>query len=228
MSDLLRKIDNIKRIGIVAEVDNSAMPPMVRIEIDEGVLSDWMPYAMPFVGQTAFWCPAKIGVEGIVFSEGGENRICRFFPSFYNQSNAPAGLTDDDFMIFYKNGDTINHNSASNSLTINITDKTIVNANKTEVNAKESVVNAPKITLNGDTTVTKSLTVQGFTSMNGGFAMNRTNTRALNNIEGIINIPVRVNALMSYTVDPNIMGRKFLEHKHKGVMSGGDNTEEVS
>lgn len=222
MSDLLRKIDNIKRIGVVAEINNSAMPPMVRVEVDEGVLSDWMPYAMPFVGQTSFWCPAKIGVEGIVFSEGGENRICRFFPAFYNQSNAPAGLTDDDFMIFYKNGDTIHHSSASNSLTINITDKTIVNANKTEVNAQESTINAPKITLNGDVTVTKSFTVQGFSSLNGGFAMNASASRSRKAVTGTINIPV------SFLVDPTILGRKFLTHKHKGVLAGGAETDEVS
>jgi len=214
MSDLLRKIDNLIRVGTIVEVNLSSLPAMVRVEVDEGVKSDWMPFSQSFIGQTMIWCAPKVGTSGLVVSEGGENRVNRFFPCFNDASNAPS-LGDDDFKIFLKNGDSIHHNSGSGTLTIN-------SANNVIVNSETADVNAPNITLNGDVTVTKSFTVQGFSSLNGGFAMNAGHTKSRSAATGTINIPV------SFIVDPTIMWRKFLDHKHKGVLAGGAETEEVS
>lgn len=214
MSDVLRKTDNLIRVGTIVDVDLSSAPAMVRVEVDEGVRSDWMPFSQSFVGETMIWCAPKIGTSGLVVSEGGENRVNRFFPCFNDESNAP-GLSSNDFKIFLKNGDSIHHDSGSGTLTIN-------SSNQVVVNSETADVNAPNITLNGNVTVTQSFTVLGFSSLNGGFAMNPSSMKSRSTATGTINIPV------SFVVDPTIMGRKFLDHKHKGVLSGGDDTKEVS
>ncbi|GAA5097338.1 phage baseplate assembly protein V [Wohlfahrtiimonas larvae] len=237
MSDLLRKLDNLIRVGTIAEVNLSSAPAMVRVEVDEGVKSDWMPFSQAFIGQTMIWCAPKIGMSGLVVSEGGENRVNRFFPCFNDSSNAPA-LGEDDFKIFLKNGDSIHHNSDSGILTINSASQVIVNSKKADVNAA-------KITLNGDTTITKTLTVQGFASFNGGFAMNAGFARSAmyqamsanyslmssnvrSNVVGMINIPIIVNATMTYNIDPVLHGVPYLEHAHTDVKAGGDNTGGVA
>lgn len=208
MSGLLRKIDNLIRVGTIVEVNLSASPAMVRIEVDEGVKSDWMPFSQAFIGQTMIWCAPKIGMSGLVVSEGGENRVNRFFPCFNDSSNAPA-LGEDDFKIFLKNGDSIYHNSGSGILTINSASQVIVNSKKADVNA-------PKITLNGDVEIIKTLTVKGFTNLQGGFSMTGTGK------SGTVNIPI------NFTVDPTINGTKYSAHTHSGVQSGGSKTGGVS
>lgn len=241
MSDILRKTDNMLRIGKIKAVNLSSSPAMVRVAVDEGVLSDWMPYSQAFVGETMLWCAPKIGTSGLVVSEGGDNRVCRFFPTFYDGSNEP-GLTENDFKIFLKNGDFIHHSSEAGILTINSQQQTIVNTENAEINSRKADVNALKITLNGDVLITRTLTVNGFTSLNGGFAMNggaarstiykalSANYSVMNNaasfsaVVGTINIPIIVNNVMTYNVDPVLHGTPYLSHGHKEVSKGGDNT----
>ncbi|GAA5097400.1 phage baseplate assembly protein V [Wohlfahrtiimonas larvae] len=232
-SDINRQIQNLVQVGKIVAIDLATAPGLVRVEIDEGVHSDWMPYAFPFVGNTWIWCAPAIGMKGTIKSIGGEDDVCRFFPNFFDESNYPY-LTESDFKIHLKNGDFIHHNADSGTLTINSTAAVTVNTQKAEVNA-------PIITLNGDTTVTKTLTVQGFTSLNGGFSMNAGFARSAiyqamsanyslmssnvrNGVIGTINIPIIVNAEMTYNVDPILHGVPYLSHAHTDVKSGGDTT----
>lgn len=236
-SDINRQIQNLVQVGKIVAIDLSTAPGLVRVEIDEGVHSDWMPYAFPFVGETWIWCAPAIGMKGTIKSIGGEDDVCRFFPNFFDESNYPY-LTEADFKIHLKNGDFIHHNADSGTLTINSTTAVTVNTKKAEVNADQADINAPIITLNGDTTVTKNLTVQGFTSMNGGFAMNAGVARSAiyqamsanyslmssnvrSSVIGTINIPIMVNAVMTYNVDPVLHGVPYLSHGHKQVQPGG-------
>lgn len=211
-SDFNRKIQNILAVAEVVAVDFTQKPRAVKVQVNEGVVSDWMPFSVAFVGEAQIWAPPKIGTTGLVISEGGENAVRRFFPCFNNEATDP-GMGSDDFLILLKNGDKIHHDAGSGTLTINSTSSVTVNTQKAEVNA-------PIITLNGDTTVTKSLTVQGFTSLNGGFAMNSGMARS--GTYGTINIPVE------FKVDPTINGTKYSAHTHKGVLAGGDNSGGVN
>ncbi len=207
-SDINRQIQNIVGTGKIIAIDLSVAPGLVRIEIDEGVPSDWMPYGMPFVGGTWIWCAPKIGVKGVVVSVGGEDEVCRFMPNLFDVSNYPY-LSEADFKIHFNNGDEIHHNAESGALTINSSSMVTVNTQKAEVNA-------PEITLNGNVTITQTLTVQGFTNLNGGFAMNGGMARS--GVYGTINIPV------TFTAEPTIMGVTWSTHTHTGVQPGGGNT----
>lgn len=135
-SDNARQLANIQRKGVVAAVDVSSKPPLVRVEIDEGVISDWMPFSQPFIGETRILCAPKVGTVGWLQSEAGENEINIFTPCFLDDSNSPD-FTDDDFMIIFKNGDSIKHDASEGDLTINITGKLKINAKNIDITAEE-------------------------------------------------------------------------------------------
>lgn len=203
-SDIHRKLQNMNPVGKIVAVDLTTAPGLVRVEIDQGVYSDWMPCAMPFIGGTWIWCAPKIGVSGTVMMEGGEDDVCRFAPNYFDESNYPY-LSEADFKIHFDNGDEIHHNTESGTLTLNSSANVIVNTQIAEVHA-------PTITLDGDTTIEKSLTVKGFTNLEGGFAMSGSGKA------GTVNIPI------DFKVDPTINGKKYSQHHHSGVQAGGDQT----
>lgn len=194
-SDYNRQIANIVRFGEISDVDMSTKPPMVRVVVDKDVKSDWMPYAQACIGDFYIWSPPTVGTHGILVSEGGENEVCRFIPSFNNEGNTPA-LTGDDFEIHLKNGDVITHNSETGDMTIQVTGNLTINAQKDvivnatqnislnaeeniEINAKDCIsLNAKTIQSNAETKQihtapditldTPMLTITGSISQGGG------------------------------------------------------------
>lgn len=203
-TDQLRKINEVIKTAEVAKIRTSNGFIEVQCEFEEGVLTPWMPYCLPFVGGTSIFCYPRIGQGGVIMSEGGENNLNRFLPVL-DTSQQFTGLGEFDFKILFENGDFIHHKQGN--LTINSASTVIVNtkegtlnADTATVNADQYSVNAPTINLNGNVNISGSISAGG--------GMGRSAKTAVFNYPVIFQAPATANA------DITINGIRFTGHKH--------------
>lgn len=71
-ADQANRIANLIRFGLVADVDLAASPAHVRVEIEEGWLSDWLPVFQLAAGRFMTWSAPVVGEQVILLSPSGE------------------------------------------------------------------------------------------------------------------------------------------------------------
>gem|GEM_PF-4083515 len=62
LSDLYRRFHNLLPRGTVAEVDNGAVPPVVRLLLN-GRLTGWLPYPAEIGAHSRRWRPLRVGTQ---------------------------------------------------------------------------------------------------------------------------------------------------------------------
>lgn len=67
--ELSRRLENIVRIGVVAEVDHARA--LCRVD-SGGLRTDWLPWSARRAGDTRSWCPPTLGEQVLIFSPSGE------------------------------------------------------------------------------------------------------------------------------------------------------------
>lgn len=212
-TDQLRKINEVIKTAEVAKIRTSNGFIEVQCEFEEGVLTPWMPYCLPFVGGTSIFCYPRVGQGGVIMSEGGENNLNRFLPVL-DTSQQFSGLGEFDFKILFENGDFIHHNSgnltinSASTVIVNTKDATVnadssatVNTDNATVNASQYNVNAPMINLNGDVNISGGINA-------GGGGRSRSGKTA------VFNYPVHFTSSASVAVDIVINGISFVGHIH--------------
>ena len=147
------------RLGVVTELDDAN----ARVKVACGGLStDWLPWQTGRAGATRTWSPPQVGEQVTVFAPYGDPAQAFVGGSIYQDAHpAPASSKDQETMVF-SDGTTVDYNSATNTLTVNI-----AGAGKANVICKEATVQAAtKVTLDtpdtfctGNLTVAKSLTM---------------------------------------------------------------------
>ncbi|MDB0511059.1 phage baseplate assembly protein V [Ralstonia solanacearum] len=69
-ADLARLLENLLRLGTVAEVRHST-PPAVRVRTG-GITTTWCPWAERRAGQTRTWNPPTVGEQVLLFCPSGD------------------------------------------------------------------------------------------------------------------------------------------------------------
>lgn len=162
-SDTPRQLANIVSICRVTKVDLSSSPAKVKVELENGIESDWIPFGNAFIGGTRIVAAPKVGVSGLLVSEGGELEVMRFIPCFLTESN-DVMIGSDEFIILLNNGDSIHHKGAN--LTINVSGQSTINA------SGSSTINTPNQTINADGSVTlntPTTNITGTLNLSGAF-----------------------------------------------------------
>lgn len=91
-AELLRLIENLIRLGTIAEVDHEA----ARVRVKSGeLLSAWVPWVNGRAGTTRDWNPPTKGEQCVLFSPGGDTANAFATPGLFQQaypapSNDPA------------------------------------------------------------------------------------------------------------------------------------------
>ena len=91
-AELLRLIENLIRLGTIAEVDHEA----ARVRVKSGeLLSAWVPWVNGRAGTTRDWNPPTKGEQCVLFSPGGDTANAFATPGLFQQahpapSNNPA------------------------------------------------------------------------------------------------------------------------------------------
>jgi phage baseplate assembly protein V len=92
-SEFIRRLNNIVRFGIVAEVDCKKARIKVRIG---KITTTWIPW-MTTAGAIKLWNPPVVGEQVSVISQGGDLSLAVAIPSiFQSKFNAPS---DDENVV---------------------------------------------------------------------------------------------------------------------------------
>lgn len=88
-AELLRLINNVIRIGTIAEVDHAAA--RVRVTVGE-LITAWLPWLESRAGTTRTWSPPTMGEQVVLFSPGGDLAAAVVLAGLYRQTHpAPSG-----------------------------------------------------------------------------------------------------------------------------------------
>lgn len=179
--ELQRLLANLIRYGVVTELDTSD-PSAPRVKCSTGGLdTDWLPWCAGRAGATRRWSAPRPGEQVVVFSPYGDPAQGFVLPGFYQDAHpAPADSQDKDTTV-YPDGSTVEYDSASNTLTVNVAGNgnVVVNCKVATVKADTSVtLDTPEATVTGNLTVQKNLGVVGAMAVQGEGASGAVSTFA--------------------------------------------------
>ncbi|QPB08623.1 baseplate assembly protein [Burkholderia phage Mica] len=167
LSETYRKLAALIRFGTIADVDLANARVTCNVG---GLTTDWLPWHAGRAGTTRRWSAPTQGEQVIVFAPGGDTTLGFVMPGFYQDDHpAPSNSADVD-MTQYPDGSTVQYDSASNTLTVNVVGNgnVVVNCKVATVKADTSVtldtpmVHATKdMQIDGNLGVTGAMAVQG-------------------------------------------------------------------
>lgn len=198
--ELLRLIENIVRLGTIAEIQHGK-PPRVRVQ-SGGIGTDWLPWAERRAGATRTWNPPTKGEQVLLFCPSGDPRSGIVLCGIPSDANDTPSHSPNETVTLYPDGGATTYNHATGTLTIAGIQKVIVEA------ATSVLVKCPATTFDGDVTVTGLLSYQNGISGQGG---------------------ANGNAIQSDITHSggNLSSNGVVVHKHDhgGVRRGGDPTD---
>lgn len=111
---LSRLIENLIRIGTIAEVDHASA--LCRV-VTGGIVTGWLPWFAHRAGDTRTWNPPTPGEQVMVFSPSGEIAGGIVFTGIYSAASPAPSNTPDEHATAYPDGARITYNHATGALT---------------------------------------------------------------------------------------------------------------
>lgn len=111
--ELSRRIENLLRIGIVAEVDVDNA--LVRVD-SGGLKTQWLPWFERRAGKTRTWDPPTVGEQVLILSPSGELAAGIVLVGIYSAAHDAPDDSHDTHVIDYPDGARISYNHASGHL----------------------------------------------------------------------------------------------------------------
>lgn len=164
INDLIRRIENLVRVGTVAEVDLEG----VRCRVQSGRLTtDWLYWYSIRSGTVSRWSPPTVGEQCIVLSPGGDTVAGLVIYGFSSDANPASGNQASVDSTSYHDGAVISYDQDSHTLTA-----TLPAGGRAEIEAPEQIkLKSQHIVLEAaQTDITGTLTVQGLLTFLAGMA----------------------------------------------------------
>lgn len=134
VAELLRLINNLIRLGSIAEVDHAAV--RVRVRIGE-LLTAWLPWLEARAGTTRTWSPPTVGEQVVVFSPGGDLAAAVVLTGLYQQAHPAPSNSPNVIGSWLPDGTRIEYDHEANTLTLDCVGAVHVKAaGKVTVNAE--------------------------------------------------------------------------------------------
>ncbi len=92
IAELLRRIENMLRLGTVAEIDHDTAKVRVQYDVDEQgkpILTNLIQWGVESASDNIEWNPPKIGEQVLIAAQSGNMAIAKVIARFY-QTNFPA------------------------------------------------------------------------------------------------------------------------------------------
>ncbi len=195
-----RKTANLIKQGNIAQSDPAGR---VRVRIGS-LITDWLPYFVPFAGGVSVHRPPSVGENCLVLSPSGETAaglvLCGLMSDQFPQPSNSA----DETIIRFPDGASIRYNHASGSLDASGIKTITVQA------AQSLLIDCPQSTFTGAVTVGGLLTYQAGMAGSNGAGGSTTINGNITHSGG--------------TLSSN--GVVLDTHTHQGVTPGGGNTGE--
>ena len=149
-AELQRKLDNIIRFGVIAEVNHAT----ARARVKSGdILTDFLPFITPRSGTTKTWSPPTVGEQCVMLSVSGEFTTACILVGLYTQ-NSPS-QSPDEHVIEFADGAIIEYNQASGRLNVFGIQSAFVNA------SQQIEIFCPTVKIKGDVKIEGSVTSTG-------------------------------------------------------------------
>ena len=144
LSDTLRRLANLIRVGSVKKIDYSKAK--ARVEIGD-LCTDWLPWITARAGDNISWHPLDIEEQVIVLSPSGDLSQGVILPALYR--GEAISSNSDVHKFLYKDGSSIEFDRGSDVLTIDVKGDVIVKA------GGNVIVDASSISLAGGTPIAR-------------------------------------------------------------------------
>ena len=143
-ADLVRRLSNILRPGVISEVDYDRARVRVLFSSDKefSFISAWLPFFARRAGNTIDWNPPEPGEQCLVLAPGGELAGGFVLTGIYSNAH-PAPLKSPKICLQkYADGLECSYDQASHSLTISRTEelKVIMKASSIEFNTEKAAI----------------------------------------------------------------------------------------
>ena len=181
LTDLLRRLCNIARVGTVTEIDGK----LARVNSGDNTTT-WIPWAVERAGSTRTWLPPSVGEQVIIISPDGELRNAFIIGSLYcDAHDAPGSGTG--YHATYPDGAEFTYSPEDSSLHVSGISTLTLNASGTvKINCAAAIIKADeKITLDApEVACTERLTTASFSATQGGeMHGNFTGTATFNGVK---------------------------------------------
>src|SRR5213595_961903 len=117
LGEIDRKQAMLVRYGVVTELD--AANARVKCSVG-GLTTDWLPWHTGRAGATRHWSAPRPGEQVVVFAPYGDPAQGFVLPGFYQDDHPAPAISQDQETTVYPDGSTVDYNSATNTLTVNV------------------------------------------------------------------------------------------------------------
>lgn len=162
ISDLNRRLANLIRDGLIAEVDHSGA--VCRVDTGD-ITTDWLPWYTVAAGNTRRWDPPTVGEQVTIFSPSGELAAGRVMRGLYTDDQSAPSEDPAEHMTTYPDGCVVHYNHETSTLEatglkvahLQASESVTVDTRAAIVNASESATVKTKV---ATVTASESATVQ--------------------------------------------------------------------
>lgn len=122
VAELLRLIENLLRLGTIAEVDHGTPGqrlPAVRVK-SGALLTGWLPWANGRAGTTRDWNPPTVGEQVMILSPGGDLSNGVAMPSLFQLNYQPPSNAPGKVAREYPDGGLFEYDHANSVLRIHL------------------------------------------------------------------------------------------------------------
>ncbi|MCA7001645.1 phage baseplate assembly protein V [Dickeya solani] len=144
MNELQRLIQNLIRVGVVAEVDLTR--PGCRVKTG-GLTTDWLPWLIARAGAERTWSAPSVGEQVLLLSIGGELSTAFVLPAIFSDAHPAPSDSADARVVVFPDGARFEYEPASGQLLITGVKNVVINAEAMAINAAVTI-NGP-VTHNG-------------------------------------------------------------------------------
>ncbi|MDN2701501.1 phage baseplate assembly protein V [Janthinobacterium sp. SUN100] len=201
LSDLSRLLQNLIRLGTIAEVEGAK----ARVRLGPTLTTEWLKWATRRAGSTRTWSAPTVGEQVIVFSPGGDLTRGIIVPALYSQEFDAPETSDSIHTTHYPDGAVVQYDHATHALTALLPDGT------TTITADKVTSNAPSTICTGNLIVMQSATVSGATALNGG-----VNAKA----GAADSLAITMQGTITASEDVLASAISLLKHPHANVKTG--------
>lgn len=203
-ADNNRRIENIIRFGVIAELDLENCKARVK---SGQILTDFLPFLTLRTGTTRTWSPPTVNEQCVILAMSGDLTTAVILTGLYTQ-NSPSD-SEDEHVITFADGATIKYNQSSSALTV-------TGINTAQVTASTSVTaETPKVICTQDLEVGGNVLIKGNAKINGGVSANG-NMKSKGSITAQQNIESKADVVAS--------GISLTNHTHAGDSGGTTGT----
>ncbi|KAB8063724.1 phage baseplate assembly protein V [Janthinobacterium violaceinigrum] len=209
LSDLLRLLQNLIRLGTIAEVKGTK----ARVRLGPTLTTEWLNWAARRAGSTRTWSAPTVDEQVIVFSPGGDLTRGTILPALYSQAFDAPELNQSVHTTHYPDGAVVQYDHAAHALTATLPGGTAT------ITADKVTSNAPSTICTGDLTVMGKLLVEQSATVNGATALNGGVNAKAGTAGGVA---MAVQGTIKASEDVLAGAISLAKHPHGGVKAGGD------